>query len=621
MIGLFNHEIDAATATKLGGYNGTVTPVSDIKPYLQTPGTTGIFVSWHGAHSGQSVVEYGRTADLGESETGTIENIEGMFWHTVQLKDLAPDTEYFYKCIDDSSETEIFNFRTQAEGMALNGHFRYLLIGDTRRNGNMVSKIADAMKLKAQELYGDDIHNQINLVINVGDIVTDGRMIGGYIPEYFTPFSKLSANIPFMVAIGNHENESPFYYKYMKYENLNSSTEQYYSFNLSKIQFLMLNSNSAISRIEQTNWLKSQLEKSDTASSVDMVFAFWHHPEHSEIWPAGNTSRVRNYIDLLQQSPKVQMLAYGHSHNYERGVMESLAGDTNGDFYLLLTGGGGSALDRWGMYSNQTDYPEINIAMDYYMFNIVDIDLNAKTVDVFTYSLGNEDNPLDVKLVDSFHRRLEQFAPETPEALSPKSEASLQPKLEASGFRGDDELMTSHFQITGTPGDYSNPVFESKRDWVNIYGDTGAPAYTPVDKNEGIDLTTCRVDTKLTDGATYGWRVRYRDKNLKWSQWSEEQTFTASQSSAANDVENSGAFKIYPNPVSLTGVVYLEGKFKENDKVVVASLSGAVIYRKKLLSDKQNIRLDLRNNITEGVYIIQITGDECIQRGKIIVKN
>ena len=621
LIGLFNEAIDGATAKKLGGYNNEVSPGTELNPYLQTPSPTGIFVSWHGAESGKTEVEYGTTAGLGESATGTIEDNGGMYWHTVQLKNLTPDTEYFYKCIDDSTETEIFNFRTPAQGMPESGHFRYLLLGDTRRNGNVVTEIAEAMKLKAQELYGEDIHNQINLVINVGDILTDGRLIDGYIPEYFTPYSGLSANIPFMVAIGNHEYESSYYYKYMKYENLNSSTEEYYSFNLSNIQFLMLNSNYPVSIPEQKTWLKSQLEKSDTTSSIDMTFAFLHHPEHSELWPDGNTARVRNYIDLLQQFPKVQMLAYGHSHNYERGVMESVADSTNGDFYLMLTGGGGSALDRWGMYPNQTDYPEINIAFDYYMFNIVDIDLNAKTVDISTYSIGNPNNSFDVKLVDSFHRRLKQAAPETPEAVSPNSVAPLQPKLEASDFNGDDELMTSHFQLTQTPGDYSNLVFESKRDWVNIYGDSGAPYYTPVDKNEGIDLTTCNVNTKLTDGETYAWRVRYRDKNLKWSKWSAEQVFTASLSSASNDIKNSGAFKIYPNPVSVTDVIYLEGKFKENDRVVVASLSGTVVYEKKILSDNQNISLNLQNSVKEGVYIIQIIGDKYIQREKIIVKN
>ena len=92
--------------------------------------------------------------------------------------------------------------------------------------------------------------------------------------------------------------------------------------------------------------------------------------------------------------------------------------------------------------------------------------------------------------------------------------------------------MTSHFQLTETPRDYTNPIFESKRDWVNIYGDSGAPDYNPIDKNAGIDLTRCQITTNLIVGNTYAWRVCYRDQNLKWSDWSEEQIFSVTETSS-----------------------------------------------------------------------------------------
>ena len=413
-------------------------------PYLQTPTPTSIFVSWHGDGGEITNVEYGTTVELGQTTSGTFEKIESVNWHTVQLTGLTPETEYFYKCVDGSLETDIFKFKTPAQGIPQSGHLRYLLLGDTRSDFVKVTEIAELMKLKAQELYGDDIHNQIDLVVNVGDIVENGNNLREYTEQYFIPYSELSANIPFMVTIGNHERESPLYYQYMKYENLNSTTEKYYSFNLNNVQFLMLNSNETIRTQEQIDWLNNQLEQSNSNASVNMSFAFLHHPGRSELWPDGNTAYVQNdVIGALQQYPKVQMLAYGHSHDYERGVAESTAKNTNGDFYLMLTGGGGSNLDKWKMYPNQTDYPEIMISLGHYMFNIVDIDLNAKTMDVFTYSIGNLDKPTELKLVDSFHRRLEQAAPEKPEAVSPLTEAGLQPTLVASDFVGQDELMTS----------------------------------------------------------------------------------------------------------------------------------------------------------------------------------
>jgi hypothetical protein len=83
--------------------------------------------------------------------------------------------------------------------------------------------------------------------------------------------------------------------------------------------------------------------------------------------------------------------------------------------------------------------------------------------------------------------------------------------------------MSSQFQVTATPGDYSNPALDVRRDWENVYGVTAD--YDPIDLNEGIDLSRLSVSNGLSAGQSYGWRVRYRDQNLQWSDWSREQTF------------------------------------------------------------------------------------------------
>jgi len=65
------------------------------------------------------------------------------------------------------------------------------------------------------------------------------------------------------------------------------------------------------------------------------------------------------------------------------------------------------------------------------------------------------------------------------------------------------------------------------RDWENIYWDTGAPDYAPIDLNALVDLTRLTVDDGILQlGSTYWWRVRYRDQNLQWSAWSEAAAFS-----------------------------------------------------------------------------------------------
>lgn len=643
LAGIFKSGINKETAKALGGYGHDIEdvyipPTYDfhMHPYLQSSTPTTIYVSWHGYGGASTIVEYGTSESLGQSQSGDFELIGGKnYWHTVKLTGLTPDTEYFYKCKSDDKETEIFKFRTPAEGVPAKGHLRYLLLGDSRPsifgdNGNRPSEIVEAMTSTVKKLYGDDLHNQIDLVVNVGDIVIRGDNVANFPKEYFGAYESMSANIPFMVAVGNHEQENPSYYKYMKYEDFNNTgTEKYYSFVTDKTQFIMLNSNDTVVRNHpgvQAAWLNAQLDSAENDSSIYMSFVFGHHPGHTELWPDGEVEGgwIRSEVyGALASHPKAQMYSYGHSHCYERGAIESDEENTNGDFYIMLTGGGGSDLDRWGMYSNQKDYPEIQIAFDYYMFNLVDIDLNAKTMDVYTYALGNPINMFDeVKLVDHFYRKLNQPGPEKPVALSIDTTVRRRPKLIASEFVGVDSLMTSQFQITKTPGNYENPM-TSKRDWVDFYGDSGAPYYTPINKNEGIDLTSFKVKYNLKVGQTYAWRVRYRDHNLKWSEWSDEKEFTISTPVSATDIENKSQASVYPNPSDGSVTIDFSINKSSDVRIDIINIDGKVIrqfnpafYSKGKHSVNWNGCDNSGRKIASGNYFVLIQTD----RDKKVIK-
>ncbi|HPG74399.1 MAG TPA: metallophosphoesterase family protein, partial [Bacteroidales bacterium] len=315
---IYNYAVNQTEVNTLGGYGHTIQPVlTGILPYLQTPTPTSMYVSWHSTQTASTIVQYGTTTALGSTTTGGSESISGKRWHTVQLTGLNPETEYYYKCISGSEESDIYVFKTPATGITQNQRFRFIIFGDSRTDVAKTTEIAYAAKSKAQELFGDDIHNHINLVINVGDIVTSGGTISQYENEYFKPYACLSSTLPFMVSIGNHEDESSNYYKYMKYEDFSDYTsfllqEKFYSFYLSNIQFVMMNSNSLLANSVQTNWFESKLQQSNNNAETDMVFCFLHHPGHSELWPDGNTSWVQNdVLTTMNQFKKVQLLAYG----------------------------------------------------------------------------------------------------------------------------------------------------------------------------------------------------------------------------------------------------------------------------------------------------------------------
>ncbi len=528
-VALFDTALDATGIASLGTagmeiFEPAAPPPPLVHPYLQSSTPSSITINWHEAQSTESIVYYGTTDALGQSTIGDTHTFDAStLWHRVQLTGLQPDTEYFYQCKTGTAESDIHTFRTFPSNTVSQGHFRIGILGDTRTDRAQHTQAIDAMREKVESLYGTDVHNQLNLVLNVGDIVTSGGSLGQYQKEYFGPIESLSTNVPFMVSIGNHEVEAAHYYNYMNYEDFGGSQgEKYYSFRAGPILLLAINSNSSLRNQTQLDWIEAELIAAQADESIDWVLTFCHHPGRSELWPSGNTGWVNNdVIPLLAGYNKVCGLYYGHSHNFEMGA------HLDAPFYLMLNGGGGSVLDNWGDYANQTDYQELYKSWDHFGYSILDFDLANRSYTAQTFSLGHQHKSLDNVLIDEFYQKRENTsAPQTPQGLSPVAETVLPPVLVASPYTGVEGIMSSHFQLTSTSGNYSSPIVDNRRDWVNFYGDTGSPDYNMVDLNDGIDLGRLVINSGVTAGNTYFWRVRYRDQNLVWSEWSAEQSFT-----------------------------------------------------------------------------------------------
>ncbi len=523
MVALFDRDLNAQELAELGGYGHDFpSPIPPyMAPYLQAPTDHSIIVCWPSDLSSESVVEYGVSESLDTLVTGDSTDLgDGEIWHWVELTGLEPETDYFYQCRTDTASSVTHVFRTQPPVGASDRFIRFAVYGDNRTDSNQHAEVVLAMREKVDELYGDNLHHQLNLVMNVGDIVTDGRVLSQYPNEFFNPLSPISHQVPVMVSIGNHELEATHFYDYMKYQGLQGFVgEGYYSFQIGTVLFIAMNSN--VQSSEQMVWLENLLDSSAQDPQVQWIFTFLHHPGRSEIWPDGNTAWVQDQvIPLLNEYDKVELLTYGHSHNYERGAT------SGGNLRLMLSGGGGSVLDRWGMYPNQTDYPEIHRSRDHYGYTLVEIDCADGSYTARSFSLGNSDTPLDNIQIDSFSRDRHSPAPSTPTALAPATQTLLPVTLTASPYTANHPIMSAEFQLTASEDDWSSPLVTDLRDWENIYGDTGAPDYLPIDLNEEADLTRLLIEPEiLQEGTTYWWHVRYRDQNLQWSDWSDPVAF------------------------------------------------------------------------------------------------
>ena len=137
-------------------------------------------------------------------------------------------------------------------------------------------------------IYGDtrsqpDIHQMIvnNIVwqkpiaaIHVGDLVNDGNSQEEW-DNYNNITSTLNSQIPFYPVPGNHENNSPLFYK-----NFNLPNDlPWYSVNTRNIHFIMLDSDSIHPinpQSAQYKWLVSDLE--NIPSSTEYIIPIFHHP-------------------------------------------------------------------------------------------------------------------------------------------------------------------------------------------------------------------------------------------------------------------------------------------------------------------------------------------------------
>jgi len=417
-------------------------------------------------------------------------------------------------------------------------------MGDSQQNSDVASNIVNKVVQKMTELYGSEWYNQVEMICHMGDTVYLGIILSSYMSEHFTPYAPISANIPIMAATGNHEFENSYFYNYRKVEDIaGPEGEKYFSFDIGTMRFIFLNTN--ISTSTETTWLQGLITDAQTNANLDWVFTFGHHPAYSEIWPDGNLSWMQSTVlPTLASCDKAALIAGGHTHAYERGIT------ADGHVTTLISGGAGGTLDRWGMYSNQTDYNNTVKSLDQYNFILVDVDLANKSYTATMYSLGNSNKSRDNEIMDQWtYNGL--ASPETAPITEAQSAATgSQMILTASPATHSYTEMSTRYQISANIN-FTSTIADITRQKTDVYSDTGSPLWQPVDQNAALDIWRDQVPAgALTNGNTYYWRVKSRDASEKWSEWSSPASFIMQTQTPRAD------FKIHDSVVEINVPVY-----------------------------------------------------------------
>ncbi len=512
---------------------GNLAWAADMVPYLQTPTATSMWVSWKTSVAGTPVVEYGSSANsLNHTATGSSQQLAAdYFFHGVQLTGLSPETYYYYRIRTGAQVSDVYRFRSEPTHTQTGGKFRILVAGDHQiRDQSRYLTLLNAAKAKIESMYGQPLEEVINIVINDGDQVDVGTL-DHYENLHFRQSAPISKNVPIMTTIGNHEVyydagmtnwKAHFFIDGINYKgNAPGPDERYYANHVGRVLFIHLDSEAPSDT--QKNWAKQVITAADADPEVDWVISIIHRPYQAEQYVGDISGWFRDQVmPILSASRKHVLNIAGHHHLYARGQTRDWP------TYHMISGG--TAWDQYWGQSTEKDFDDVQKTIANWTWQLIEIDVASKEMSVRSYS---EAHPklgfvYTSRLTDEFHRNLNHGAPEQPHLSNAISgPIDLPFTFTSSEFQSvfGEELNSTQFQISRDPS-FSDLVLDRIRDTENLYGDTGAPAYEPVDINAGLDILSYPIPEYGLPNGDYYVRVRHRDRNVEWSPWSNSLAFT-----------------------------------------------------------------------------------------------
>ena len=311
-----------------------------IKPYLQFVTKNSITVMWETTRPSTSIVHFGEDAKVTKKTDGANQQ----YVHEVKLKDLQPETQYFYKVesTDDQGKSIASDVLTFQTANRFETPFAFAVISDTQSNPKVSGKVA-------QMAWGQ----RPNFLLHPGDLVGTGSNDSHWKDQFFPSMNPLISRVAFFPVLGNHEVNARNYYDYMSLPK----PEYYYQFSYGNTDFFMLDTNKNVDpNSEQYQWLDAALQK----SKATWKFVCHHHPpfssdenDYGNLWKTNKSTRGDKRVRVLTklyEKHHVDVVWCGHIHSYERTwplKNGKVVSDGKGPIYMI-TGGGGGGLETPG---------------------------------------------------------------------------------------------------------------------------------------------------------------------------------------------------------------------------------------------------------------------------------
>jgi len=216
----------------------------------------------------------------------------------VKIKDLEPQSKYYYQIVMSDSITDITHFTTAP---TKDSPIDFVAIGDSRSDHEVYHQISELITKLAPDF-----------IISMGDLVPDGGRFEQWGPNYFQPTADLMNHVPLISTVGDHDTKSDAAENFNHYFRFTEDHEKiWFSYDYGPAHFVSLDYR-GYNDSAMIAWFEEDMAQSD----AKWKFVYLHRPSynlggHRSSWGAGVWPE-------LYRKHKVDIVFAGHSHLYER---------------------------------------------------------------------------------------------------------------------------------------------------------------------------------------------------------------------------------------------------------------------------------------------------------------
>lgn len=221
-------------------------------------------------------------------------------------------------------------------GESKDNPLRFVIAGDSRSNPKVWTRVAKSI-----------LDNKPSFMVLLGDYIGNGLYDHEWIEQFTQPAQALLASTPSFPVIGNHEENSPLYFKIFtlpKGDKPRRPRDANFSHVVGPVHLIGIDGEGDFSPTSpRLKWLEEKL----AASTSKFTFLISHYPAFSSSSHGGVDAKgipkerpsrqAREHILPLLRKYNASAYFAGHDHVYERSTLP-------GGLVQIIAGGGGAPL-------------------------------------------------------------------------------------------------------------------------------------------------------------------------------------------------------------------------------------------------------------------------------------